>query len=237
MPPACGRRSARPNARSTCSRNGRATCGHREQGLDATGSGSATPIRDHAALSEDCCELIDAKIDRAGAAYSLIVPATRRTNPRGKEAVRLGGALFIRPGMTIAWPLSSPSRPALTTDAESAAFSIKNLADAPEGLNPATSPNSVAVGPGHSALTIDAVLLHFLVQRLAERQDEGLGREIDRHAGARLEGSGRSDVEDARLTCARSSPAEWHGRARSARRNSSRSSAAAACRPAPRTCR
>jgi hypothetical protein len=39
--------------------------------------------------------------------------------------------------------------------------------------------------------------LGLVVQGFAERQDEGLGREIDGHSRSRLEGGGRGDIEDA----------------------------------------
>src|SRR5437762_7115603 len=40
------------------------------------------------------------------------------------------------------------------------------------------------------------VRLQLFVQRLAKRQDESLGGEIDSHLRARLEGRGRGDVDD-----------------------------------------
>ena len=94
--------------------------------------------------------------------------------------------------MTTALLLSSPLRPAVTTSAAS----IATLSNMPLPPNPATSPNSVRVGPGQRQLTLDPVRLQLLVQRLGQRQDERLGREIDRHLRTGLECRGRGDVED-----------------------------------------
>jgi hypothetical protein len=61
---------------------------------------------------------------------------------------------------------------------------------------PATSKNSVAVGPGQRAVTWTPLVLRFLVKRFAEREDIGLRRVIDGRIGPGLEGGGRGDVED-----------------------------------------
>ena len=120
---------------------------------------------------------------RAGSLVQSIFDRPRDfANHRARSEARARRAdLVDQPGTTTARFESRPFRPASTT---SAAF-IATLSNRPLPPNPATSPNSVRVGPGQRQLTLIAVRLQLLVQRFAERQDERLGREIDRHLRAR----------------------------------------------------
>ena len=86
------------------------------------------------------------------------VPSLRLEHPRSlpdpaarEEAMRLGGRLVHQAGddHRLALIAGPPARPGPPTALSAATLSSKLL-----GPKPATSPNSVAVGPGQSALTL-----------------------------------------------------------------------------------
>src|SRR5262249_33524623 len=79
----------------------------------------------------------------------LIDPAILRTIERGAKRVLAAPILFISPVTITARFLSSAASPASTTSAES----IARRSNKPFPPKPATSPNSVCVGPGQRQVT------------------------------------------------------------------------------------
>src|SRR3954464_12559186 len=80
----------------------------------------------------------------------LIDPAIFRTTERGARRVLAAPTLFIHPVTTTARFLSSPCKPASTTSLAP----IATRSNRPLPPKPATSPNSVRVGPGQRQDTL-----------------------------------------------------------------------------------
>src|SRR5436190_21111831 len=80
----------------------------------------------------------------------LIEPAILRATGRGAKRVLAATTLFIQPATTTARFLSRPLRPISATSLALIAIRSKT----PLPAKPATSPNSVRVGPGHRQLTL-----------------------------------------------------------------------------------
>ena len=123
-------------------------------------------------------------------------PAIRRTRNRGAKPVDLAISAFIRPDTLTARLAFSAARPSRTTASGSPAKRSNRALSA----SPATSANSVRVGPGAERDDPDALVLHLLVQRLGEAQHERLGGAVDAEPGSGLERRGRGEIEDAART-------------------------------------
>src|SRR5690242_6114189 len=83
-------------------------------------------------------------------AQNLSAPAILRMVERGRKRVLSAPALLSAPVMATARLASSPARPWRTTSSARIEYRSKRLS----WPKPATSPNSVLVGPGHKAETL-----------------------------------------------------------------------------------
>ena len=116
-----------------------------------------------------------------------------------RRGVTCASAATIRlgvPGMTTSRPSPSPRGPAAATSTALTHMICGSASAASPSPRPAASANSVATGPGHSAVMLTPLPRELLRRRPRVREDEGLAPAVAGLAGKRLEGRRRGDVED-----------------------------------------